>query len=305
MEYAIETVNLVKQYGEQIAVNQLNLHVPKGKVYGFLGRNGSGKTTTIRMIMGLIQPNQGIVRIFGDDFSKDRKNLIRKIGAIVETPGAYDNLTAIENLEITAQMFHVPKHRIMTVLELVGLEQTGLKKVGKFSLGMRQRLGIANALLHSPGIIILDEPTNGLDPEGIIEMRGIIHNLTQNEGISVMVSSHLLSEIEQIADYVGIIHDGSLIREAKLNELGADEQHYVRIETNCMEKTSMILGAMRLNFEYERGGIHVFCPKEMNQYINKKLVEHKISVSSLSSVSKTLEEKFLSVTHSKECMEVE
>jgi ABC-type multidrug transport system ATPase subunit len=174
MEYAIWTQGLTKSYGDFTAVENLELKVPAGKVYGFLGRNGSGKTTTIRMIMGLIKPNGGHIKIFGKEISRNRAEYLQDIGAIIETPGFYGNLSAYENLEITANMFKVEKSRIKEALETVGLSNIGDKDVSKFSLGMKQRLGIANALVHSPRILILDEPTNGLDPAGIIEMRKLI-----------------------------------------------------------------------------------------------------------------------------------
>lgn len=295
MEYAIETDHLMKRYGDFTALNDLNIHVPAGKVYGFLGKNGSGKTTTIRIIMGLIKADQGNVKIFGADLNKERYNAIQKIGAIVETPGAYDNLTASENLMISARMHHAPKKRIEEVLELVGLNAES-KRVGKYSLGMKQRLGIANSLIHSPKIIILDEPTNGLDPEGIRELRRIIRNLSEAYGISVLVSSHLLSEIEQIADYIGVIHCGSLLQEVEINKSNQDEQNYVLLETDSTNDTIEILSSMGLNFEVERNTIKIFCTKKENCSINFQLVSNGISVFNLSSTTKTLEEKFLSLT---------
>ncbi len=296
MEYAIETSHLFKQYKDFTAVNDLNIHVPAGKVYGFLGKNGSGKTTTIRMIMGLIKADKGSVRIFGTDIYKERNKAIQKIGAIVESPGAYDNLSAIENLMITARMHNASKEKVIEVLKLVGLPDVGDKRVGKFSLGMKQRLGIANSLIHSPKIVILDEPTNGLDPEGIKEMRNTIRNLSESYGISVLISSHLLSEIEQIADYVGIIDNGHLLQEGDINLIKEDEQSFVMLETDNLSETLNVLKTMKLNFEIEKKSVKVFCHKSNNSIINSQLVFKGISVINLSSTSKTLEEKFLSLT---------
>lgn len=296
MEYAIEANHLVKHYGRFTALNDLSIHVPVGKVYGFLGKNGSGKTTTIRIIMGLVKAERGNVKIFGADINKDRHKAIQNIGAIVETPGSYENLSAAENLMISARMHKAPKTRVNEVLELVGLSDVRDKKVRKFSLGMKQRLGIANSLIHSPKIIILDEPTNGLDPEGIIEMRKLIRNLSESFGISVLISSHLLSEVELIADYIGIVHCGKLLQETEVNSTNVDDQSYVLLETNKINETIEIIKLMKLPFETERNALKVFCKKSENGNINAQLINKGISVYNLSSTAKTLEEKFLSLT---------
>jgi ABC-type multidrug transport system ATPase subunit len=300
MNYAIETHGLTKRYGDFTAVDGLKIKVPAGKVYGFLGRNGSGKTTTIRMIMGLIKPNEGNVKIFGNEMSRNRSKYLADIGAIIETPGFYENLSAYENLEITAKMFKTGKNMITETLEIVGLSNIENKPVGKFSLGMKQRLGIANALIHSPRILILDEPTNGLDPAGIIEMRKLIRDLSRYMGITVLVSSHLLSEVQQIADYIGIIDQGQLIQEGKIEIVNADEQSFLALETDELQKTNQIIESLGFDFEKTDSGFKIFCNREDNVFINKKLVENRINVYNLESVSKTLEERFLGITNSLE-----
>jgi len=300
MDYAIETHDLTKKYGDFTVVKDLEIKVPAGKVYGFLGRNGSGKTTTIRMIMGLIKPNEGNVQIFGSEISRNRAEYLASIGAIIETPGFYENLSAYENLEITAKMFKTGKNVITETLEIVGLSNIENKPVGKFSLGMKQRLGIANALIHSPRILILDEPTNGLDPAGIIEMRKLIRDLSQYRGITVLVSSHLLSEVQQIADYIGIIDQGQLIQEGKIEIVNADEQSFLVLETDELQKTNQIIESLGFDFEKTDSGFKIFCNREDNVFINKKLVENRINVYNLESVSKTLEERFLGITNSLE-----
>jgi ABC-type multidrug transport system ATPase subunit len=300
MNYAIETHGLTKRYGDFTAVDGLKIKVPAGKVYGFLGRNGSGKTTTIRMIMGLIKPNEGNVKIFGSEMSRNRSKYLADIGAIIETPGFYENLSAYENLEITAKMFKTGKNMITETLEIVGLSNIENKPVGKFSLGMKQRLGIANALIHSPRILILDEPTNGLDPAGIIEMRKLIRDLSRYMGITVLVSSHLLSEVQQIADYIGIIDQGQLIQEGKIEIVNADEQSFLVLETDELQKTNQIIESLGFDFEKTDSGFKIFCNREDNVFINKKLVENRINVYNLESVSKTLEERFLGITNSLE-----
>lgn len=303
MEYAIETNTLTKSYGDFRAVNNLEIKVPAGKVYGFLGRNGSGKTTTIRMIMGLIKPDKGQVKIFGQEISRNRSKYLADIGAIIETPGFYENLSAYENLEITAKMFDTQKIRINESLEIVGLSNIGDRPVGKFSLGMKQRLGIANVLIHSPRILILDEPTNGLDPAGIIEMRKLIRDLSQSMGITILVSSHLLSEVQQITDYIGIIDQGQLIQEGEIKIVNADEQSFLILETDDLQKTNQIIEYLGFDFEKMDIGFKIFCNREDNVIINKKLVENQINVYNLESVSKTLEERFLGITSSMEAVE--
>ena len=297
MDYAIETLSLTKSYGDFTAVEDLELKVPAGKVYGFLGRNGSGKTTTIRMIMGLIKPNGGSVKIFGNEISRNRAEYLAGIGAIIETPGFYGNLSAYENLEITAKMFKTEKSRINEVLEIVGLSNIGDKAVGKFSLGMKQRLGIANALVHSPRILILDEPTNGLDPAGIIEMRKLIRQLSGSMGITVFVSSHLLSEVQQIADYIGIIDSGHLLKQGGMELINSDEQSFLVVETDQLKRTANIIESLDFDFEKISNGFKVFCARKDNVTINKKLVGNQINVYNLESVSKTLEERFLGITN--------
>jgi ABC-type multidrug transport system ATPase subunit len=300
MEYAIETNNLTKSYGDFIAVNNMEIKVPAGKVYGFLGRNGSGKTTTIRMIMGLIKPDKGQVKIFGQEIGRNRSKYLADIGAIIETPGFYENLSAYENLEITAKMFDTQKIRINESLEIVGLSNIGDRPVGKFSLGMKQRLGIANALIHSPRILVLDEPTNGLDPAGIIEMRKLISDLSQSMGITILVSSHLLSEVQQIADYIGIIDQGQLIQEGEIEIVNADEQSFLILETDELGKTNQLIESLSFDFEKTDSGFKIFCNREDNVIINKMLVANQINVYNLESVSKTLEERFLGITGSLE-----
>ena len=300
MEYAIETDGLTKSYSDFNAVNNLEIKVPVSKVYGFLGRNGSGKTTTIRMIMGLIKPDKGHVKIFGQEINRNRSKYLADIGAIIETPGFYENLSAYENLEITAKMFDTQKSRIQESLEIVGLSNIGDRPVGKFSLGMKQRLGIANALIHSPRILILDEPTNGLDPAGIIEMRKLIRDLSQSMGITILVSSHLLSEVQQIADYIGIIDQGQLIQEGEIEIVNADEQSFLVLETDKLQKTNQLIQSLGFDFEKINAGFKVFCNREDNVIINKIMVANQINVYNLESVSKTLEERFLGITGSLE-----
>lgn len=218
-DYVIETENLTKSFGDYTSVNALNLKVPKGKIYGFLGPNGAGKTTTIRMLLSLIRPDKGSIKIFNKSLLEHRTYILRKIGALVESPAYYGHLSAYKNLKIITELLDIPQSKINETLETVRLTQYADKLVRGYSLGMKQRLGIALALIRQPEILILDEPTNGLDPFGIQEIRNLIKDLSKNKGMTILVSSHILSEIEAVADNVGIINEGKLIFQGSMDNL--------------------------------------------------------------------------------------
>lgn len=219
MSNIIETHNLTKRYRNFTAVNKLNMHVKKGQVYGFLGPNGAGKSTTMKMFLGLTRPSSGSFQIKGRSYPKDRMTILRETGAFIESPAFYGNLTGEENLDIIRRILGLPKSSIKDALELTGLYEFRKRTAGKYSLGMKQRLGLAEALLGRPPLLILDEPTNGLDPAGIHEIRTLIRSLPQKYNCTVLVSSHLLSEIELMADDVGILNHGRLLFEGTLPEL--------------------------------------------------------------------------------------
>ena len=207
--YVIETRDITKVYGEQTVVNKVNLHVQKGRIYGLLGRNGAGKTTIMKMILGLTAITSGEVDVFGKNIKGNERRIYPRIGAIIETPGFYPNLTGTENLEIFAKLRGTAQpNAVKEALDVVGLPYRDKKLFSKYSLGMKQRLGIANAILHDPELLILDEPTNGLDPIGIAEMRNFILSLSKERGKTILISSHILSEIAMLADDIGIIHGG-------------------------------------------------------------------------------------------------
>lgn len=238
MESIMKLSNLSKKYGGEYAVQNLNMHITQGDIYGFLGQNGSGKTTTIRMILGLIKPTSGYVELFGEPLNKRNYHVFRRIGSMVEYPGAYENLTAVENLEIHRKLMGIKKRdSVEEVIHLVGLSEARNKKVGEFSLGMKQRLGIGRTLLHKPEILVLDEPTNGLDPVGIKEIRELIVTLAKRDKITILVSSHLLSEIEQMATKIGIINKGVLLEEITLNSLMKKSEQYIRIKVSDLKAT--------------------------------------------------------------------
>src|SRR2546423_14035166 len=218
-EVVLRTRNLSKHYGKRLAVDNLNLEIKRGEIYGFLGPNGAGKTTAIRMALGLIAPTSGSVEILGHDIATHRAHILPRVGALVETPALYLYMSGRDNLRAVGFVLGgVPKERIDAVLELVGLRARQKDRVRTYSLGMKQRLGVAMALLQDPDVLILDEPANGLDPAGIVEMRDLMHRLA-SEGKTVFISSHLLSEVQQICTRVAIIHLGKLVTESSIEEL--------------------------------------------------------------------------------------
>ncbi|WP_010271674.1 ABC transporter ATP-binding protein [Paenibacillus senegalensis] len=224
-QYVLETSDLTKTYGNYSAVDGVSLKVPQCSIYGFLGANGAGKSTTMKMVLGLIKPDRGSIRVFGRPFPQERTRILRRVGALIESPSYYGHLTGYQNLRIVAKLMDVSESQIMETLEWVRLENQADKKVKHYSLGMKQRLGIAMAIVHRPKLLILDEPTNGLDPSGIQEIRSFIKSIPEKFGMTVLISSHLLHEIEQIAEHVGIIHEGQLIYQdtlASLQEKGGD-----------------------------------------------------------------------------------
>lgn len=215
----IETKNLTKSYGDFTAVSGVNLHIPKGAVYGFLGPNGAGKSTTMKMFLGLTKPSGGSFTIDGKKYPDNRVEILKEVGSFIEAPAFYGNLSGEENLEIIRKILGLPKSSISESLEIVGLTQFRRRLAKKYSLGMKQRLGLASALIGKPPVLILDEPTNGLDPVGIHEIRTLIRSLPEKFDCTVLVSSHLLSEIELMADNIGILNQGHLLFEGTLDEL--------------------------------------------------------------------------------------
>src|SRR5829696_9205137 len=223
-EFMIETRGLTRRFGSQLAVDDLDLLVPAAGVYGFLGPNGAGKTTAIRILLGLIRPNAGEVRLFGQSLNGNHQSLMRRVGALVEAPSLYPHLTGRENLEVTRRLLGSARNLIELALATVKLTKDARRRVREYSLGMRQRLGLALALLNEPELLILDGPTNGLDPAGIHEMRDLIRCLPDEFGVTVFLSSHLLGEVEQIATDIGIIHEGSLLFQGPLADLQSKQQ---------------------------------------------------------------------------------
>lgn len=215
----ISTSNLTKRYGPTVAVDQVSLHVDRGEIYGFIGLNGAGKTTTIRMLLGMIRPSEGVARIFGTEVKADLPNVWSRVGYLVEIPYAYPELTVRENLEITRQLRGVSDPAVDRIIEELALSPYANRRARTLSRGNTQRLGLAKALLHDPDVLILDEPTNGLDPAGVVEVRKMLHDLVTRRGVTVFVSSHILSEVARVTTRIGIIHRGRLVRELDADKL--------------------------------------------------------------------------------------
>lgn len=220
MTYSIQISNLSHHFdNQQKVLNNINISVPEGSIYGFLGPNGAGKTTSLRLMLGLLQKQGGKIKILGKTFENNRIEILKQTGSLIEYPSIYGQLTAKENVLVWQKIYQCPQSRIEEVLHIVGLSETGNKKTSNFSLGMKQRLGLAIAMLNKPSILILDEPTNGLDPNGIIEIRELLIKLNQEQGITIVISSHLLSEIEKLVTHIGLMHKGNMLFEGTLNEL--------------------------------------------------------------------------------------
>lgn len=295
-EYLIETNNLTKNFEGFTAVNDVGLKVPSGVVYGFLGPNGAGKSTTIRMLLGLIKPTEGEVKVFGKSIKTHRTEILKKVGSLVEYPSYYANLTAYENLDITRRILEVDKKEIDRVLEIVKLTEVKNKAVKKFSLGMKQRLGIANALLGNPEILILDEPTNGLDPAGIHEVRELIKSLPEKMGITVLVSSHLLSEIELMATQVGIINKGKLMFQGTLEELKKRSDSEIMVDARPALSAVKELENKGYNIEVRDKNIFVKNNNANAAHITKELVLSGHDVYHISEYRNSLEDIFLEIT---------
>ena len=298
MQTVIETKALCKQYGPHTAVDHVELHVPQGCVYGFIGPNGAGKSTTMKMLLGLIHPTAGRVRLLGQELTeKSRLPLLRQTGSLIESPAGYLHLTAQENLEIVADLKGVPHKDIGRVLDIVHLTQDRSRRVGQYSLGMKQRLGIAMALLGSPKLLILDEPTNGLDPAGIQEMRALIRNMPAATGATVLISSHLLGEMEQMVEQVGIIDHGHILFEGPLTELQRHSRGNVTLRLLDPAKAAPILRANGLT-AHSDSCVVTLPPLQdaLRADLVQKLAACGAGVVELTPRTKTLEEIFLSLT---------
>jgi lantibiotic transport system ATP-binding protein len=286
---------------DNIVLDGININVKEGSIYGFLGPNGAGKTTTLRLILGLLRQQEGDIRVFGQSLVEKRTEILRGVGSLIESPSLYGQLSAIENLKVWQTVYRCPKSRIQEVLDLVGLGKTGTKKASQFSLGMKQRLAIAIALLHNPKLLILDEPTNGLDPNGIVEMRELLKKLNHEQGITIMVSSHLLLEIEKLVTDVGIIHKGKMLFEGNLADLKQRQNELAQVvfEVNNCEKAIPILKQHNIAAACENDKIILQAPsKNTIAQVNKHFVHEGIAVYGISTIRQDLEAIFMEITHS-------
>lgn len=296
-DWVLKTKELTRKFNTQTAVDTVSMHVPKGRIYGLLGRNGAGKTTTLRMIMGLVRPTSGEIEIFGNNPLKKAKHIYPRIGSIIETPGFYENLTASENLEILARLrgIHRPD-AVQYALWRVGLDKEPGKIVSQYSLGMRQRLGIAAAIMHEPELLILDEPINGLDPIGIQEMRNFLMSLCKEKHVTIVISSHILAEMEQLADTIGVIHEGKLLEEISIEELRKRNRKYLEFEVSNENKAAMLMERQFNISDYEvheKGSIRVYSHLGQQARINKMLVENDIEVTKIKMSEDNLEDYFI------------
>jgi ABC-2 type transport system ATP-binding protein len=297
----IETRALTRHFKDRLAVDAVNLWVPSGGVYGFLGPNGAGKTTTIRMLLGLTRPDAGDIRLFDTLLAANRQRLLQWVGALVETPSLYPHLTGRENLEVTRRLLGAARSLIDRALDIVKLTADAQRCVREYSLGMRQRLGLALALLNQPKLLILDEPTNGLDPAGIHEMRDLLRRLPAEFGITVFLSSHLLSEVEQIASHIGIIHAGRLLFQGALAELQAQQQAQLTIGVTAPEQAARCLTKAGWAAQRREDGMLIVAADSPGAaaQLNHLLVSQGIEVFHLARRSLSLEDIFLTLTDGK------
>ena len=295
----ISTSHLSKKYGSVLRVSDLDLRVPEGCIYGFLGPNGAGKSTTLKMILGLVRPTAGDIAVFGEPMTRrNRLAILKQVGSLIESPSYYGHLSGEENLRIVQTMRGVPEKNIREVLEIVRLTDAKDKRAAHYSLGMKQRLGLAAALLGYPRLLILDEPTNGLDPAGIQEIRELIKELPQRFGMTVVVSSHLLAEIDQMADHVGIIREGELVFQDSLTALHSRSKHHLALRTTDNLHAQAILRERRLHVSEGEDGYLVLplLNDDTTAALAELLVTQSIGVLRLEERQKSLEDIFLELT---------
>lgn len=296
----ISTDALTRVFHGKTAVRDISLQVHPGSIYAFLGPNGAGKSTTIRMLLGLLRPTRGDVALFGLDLRGNRREILARTGSLVETPSLYEHLSARENLEIPRRILDAPVSDLDRVLGIVGLENAGRNLVRTFSLGMKQRLGLAQAFLGKRELLILDEPTNGLDPAGIQEMRSLIRELPAKHGVTVFLSSHLLTEVEQVATHVGMLSQGELVFQGSVEELKRLRQSRVRIGVSDIDSALALLGSRGWKAQRENGenGFILASDTHLAAAMNRALIEAGLAVHHLSEESDSLEDVFLKMTQS-------
>ena len=293
---AIETRQLTHRFGREAVLRGVDLTVPAGAIYGFLGPNGAGKTTTLRLLLGLLRRQAGTIRVFGETLERHRLAILRRIGSSIESPSLYAHLTAGENLEVWRRVFHCDRRRIPAVLEMVGLADTRGKRADQFSLGMKQRLAIAVALLHEPALLVLDEPTNGLDPHGILEVRHLLAALSRERGITILVSSHILAEIERLVTHVGVIHRGTMRFEGTLDALREYQARESRTVIDTSDNAAALARAATLGFAGQMdGGKAAFTALSRHEVgrVTTQVAAAGLTIYEVATVRRDLEQIFL------------
>ncbi|GGP16693.1 bacitracin ABC transporter ATP-binding protein [Oceanobacillus neutriphilus] len=299
MEYILRTHDLGKSFNGDNVVSSINMNIRKGEIYGLLGPNGAGKSTVMKMILNLLKPSQGAIEIFNETVTDTSYELFKRMNAIIEYPIFYEKLTAEDNLDMHCEyMGYHNKQDIKAALDLVNLKNITNKAVKNFSLGMKQRLGIARAIITKPELLILDEPVNGLDPVGIIEIRNLLEMLNKEYGITILISSHILAEIEQIADTIGVMNNGHLVEEVSMDSIRENNAEYIEIETADAQKVVYIIDS-ELNIKnfkvLDTNKIRIYETGMSQNQIYKKLMENDISITSINTKSASLEDHFLSL----------
>lgn len=310
MGAAIETQGLTRRFGRHLAVDAVSMTVPEKAVYGFLGRNGAGKTTTLKMLLGLLTPSAGLACICGTDVGRDRIGAARKVGSLLEAHGFYANLTGRENLDLTRSLLGLPPTEIDRVLEVVDLVDNARRRVSDYSLGMRQRLGLARAMLGAPPVLVLDEPTNGLDPDGIADMRRFLKALPDRTGATVLLSSHLLGEIEQTATHIGIVHEGRLVLEGELARLKSDLSPEIALQVDDPERAGLVLRRHDLTLVRDADGLVARLRPGADHdaataALNRDLVDAGVQVFAIGARNPSLEGIYRNVTASPSARQVE
>ncbi len=299
MDYIMETVGLRKSYKGNVVVNDVNIHVPKGAIYGFVGPNGAGKSTVMKMILNLIQPEAGEVQLFGEKVTDQSYEVFKRVGSIIENPYFYEKMTARQNLELHCDYMGFPnKERIDEVLQMVDLQNVEGKQIRHYSLGMKQRLAIARAILAKPEFLILDEPVNALDPEGIREMRNLFQRLNQEDETTIFISSHILSEVDLIADTIGIIQHGNLLAELPIEEIHKHQTEYISLQVDDVAHAATLLEQMDItNFSVlDQEFIRIYDSNISGKVLSKALIESGVGLESLGRKQDTLEDYFFQLT---------
>lgn len=299
VDYIMETVGLRKSYKGNVVVNDVNIHVPKGAIYGFVGPNGAGKSTVMKMILNLIQPEAGEVQLFGEKVTDQSYEVFKRVGSIIENPYFYEKMTARQNLELHCDYMGFPnKERIDEVLQMVDLQNVEGKQIRHYSLGMKQRLAIARAILAKPEFLILDEPINALDPEGIREMRNLFQRLNQEDETTIFISSHILSEVDLIADTIGIIQHGNLLAELPIEEIHKHQTEYISLQVDDVAHAATLLEQMDItNFSVlDQEFIRIYDSNISGKVLSKVLIESGVGLESLGRKQDTLEDYFFQLT---------